>query len=202
MLGRLPARIQTRARRFTAASETFLPPPVWSLMRPQDTPTAGGIDRDHRGRAVKRSNAQGKLPTPLYRTRPPMPSPPRKCLVASTRPGHIKPHAGRIWKVYSQGHQRRSSPVAHICPVPTSSHKATAAVHLSFNGRRPPDAPLIPAAIDCDPALLFPASFCVCCSSLCHMSKVWRTTCLSLRACSLGWSSLSGLRTWSRGSSR
>lgn len=77
---------KTGVQGFTAAVRP--PPPVWGLMGcPGRYPTA---DRQGpQGVQQERHSAQGKLPAESN-THPPisMPSPPRKCLVASSRPAH------------------------------------------------------------------------------------------------------------------
>lgn len=174
-----------------------LPPPVWSLMRTPGDPTADVIDRDHR--ACSKRSTQGKLPTPLTAHAPQCRR--RRASASWPQPGRAHQTACRpdLESLFPRT-PRRSSP-SHTCPVSTPLTRQLQLCYLSFNGRRPPDAPLFqPQLIGALPFFFQRPSVCVSC--LCHMSKAWRTTCLSLRACSLGWSSLSGLRTWSRGSSR
>lgn len=145
--------------------------------------SAGTTGRAARGRRVPRSSS------PRRRTRPPMPSPPRKCLVASTRgrgTSNRRPASG----TGSLSASRTTDTTLAVRRTPClTSHQANCRlVYPSFNGRRAPDAPLFqPQLIAALP--FFPSkSSSVCFRSvapLCHMSKVWRT-CLSLRACSPG----------------
>lgn len=93
-----------------------------------------------------------------------MPSPPRKCLVASTRgrahqTANLHPERGSLFLSNNLHHARPS--VAHLV---SPSHQANCRLvcYPSFNGRRPPDAPLFqPQLIAALPSFQAIVSACV-----------------------------------------
>lgn len=86
-----------------------------------------------------------------------MPSPPRKCLVASTRSAHQTADCSRsrAGSLFPRTPRSPSPSPSHTC---LTSHQATAAVCTLFQWPSTTRCTLILAAIDCGPAL-FPASF-------------------------------------------
>lgn len=188
--GRFPCATYVRRQGFAGtmpAGQTSCLHPCGVGWPSQVTPQA---DRQGpQGRALRERSTlgtqgtQGKLPTAAVRARP-MPSPRRKCLVASTRSAHQTAYCSRsrAGSLFPRTPRPPSPPPSHTC---LTSHQATASVCTLFQWPSPARCTLILAAIDCGPAV-FPASFLsLLVAPLCHMSKTWRT-CLSLRACLLG----------------
>lgn len=127
-------------------------------MRPPDGPHSGGIDRDHR--ACSRRSTQGKLPTPLTAHAPQCRR--RRASASWPQPGRAHQTACRpdLESLFPRT-PRRSSPSQ--TPV-LSRHPLTRQLqlcYLSFNGRRPPDAPLFQPQLIAALPFSFPASFCV-----------------------------------------
>lgn len=98
--------------------------------------STGTTGRAARERRVPRPSS------PAVAHGPPMPSPPRKCLVASTRgrahqTANLHPERGSLFleQTYTTLAVRRT-------PCLTSHQANCRLCHPSFNGRRPPDAPL------------------------------------------------------------
>lgn len=133
------------------------PQAVWSLMGTSGTPTA---DRQGpQGVQQEGAGSLGQAPPPSHT--PLMPSPPRKCLVASTRgrgTSNRRPASGTGSLFFSNNlhHARRPShTLSHLSPG-----KLQACVPL-VQWPSPARCTPIPAAIDCGPAF-FPANRSVC----------------------------------------